>query len=573
MKKSQSFAGGAAVLVLSTVTVKIIGALYKIPLTNLLGGVGMGYFMSAYGLFNPIYAMSVAGFPIAISKMVSKGLAQDKNFHPGNILKSGVKIFMGIGLVLSLLMIAFAKPFAHMVDNDYAYFCIYTIAPAIIFAAGGAAFRGYYEGHQNMIPTGVSQAIEAVTKLVMGITLVVLCLDITKNRAPDSIMRLGAVVGILPGEFKDNLPLIAAAGIFGVTLGSFVSFLYLMITTLLQPRSNDSKQHWPPATGITANILELAVPVCLGALMINITAIVDLMTIMNGLSKISHNSLEILYKSHHYVIPSTVLPEEIPSFLYGTYTGLAMTIFNIVPALTIAIGTTALPIISTLNSARKHRELRIAVNSIIKITGIFTLPSGIGIMVLSEPILSFFFSSNPAEVAIAVPLLRVLGLAVIFVGFTAPLTSILQGIGAVYMPAKLMAVGGVCKLFLNHFLISVPHVNIKAAPFSTLVCYCIIVVGGLYSIESHLQLNMNVAGLLAKPFFAAILCGATAYYSHSLLSSVWSSGLVVILSVGLGGVVYLSAILMMKVITREDLSLLKDGEKFSKILELKGLLG
>lgn len=560
-------------LVLSTVTVKIIGALYKIPLTNLLGGVGMGYFMSAYGLFNPIYAMSVAGFPIAISKMVSKSLAQDKSIHPGSILKSGVRVFMGIGLVLCLLMIAFARPFAHMVDNDYSFYCIIAIAPAIIFAAGGAAFRGYYEGHQNMVPTGLSQAIEAVTKLVMGITLVVLCLDITKNRAPAAIMRLGAAVGILPGEFKDNLPMIAAAGIFGVTLGSFVSFVFLLITTLFQPRNTDKKYRGPAGGSIAANIIELAVPVCLGALMINITAIVDLMTIMNGLSKISHNSLEILYKSHHNIIPTTILQEEIPSFLYGTYTGLAMTIFNIVPALTIAIGTTALPIISTLNSARKQRELRIAVNSIIKVTGIFTLPAGVGIFVLSEPILSFFFASNPAEVAIAVPLLRVLGIAVVLVGFAAPITSILQGIGAVYMPAKLMALGGVCKLLLNHFLIAVPQVNIKAAPFSTLVCYCIIVVGGLYSIESYMQLNMNVAGLLAKPFFAAILCGATAFYSHSLLSAVWSSRLVVILSVGLGGAVYLAAILLMRVITREDLSLFKDGEKFSKILELKGLLG
>lgn len=572
MKKSQSFAGGAAVLVFSTVIVKIIGALYKIPLTNLLGGVGMGYFMSAYGLFNPIYAMSVAGFPIAISKMVSKGLAQDKSFNPSNILWSGVRVFMGIGLGLCLLMIAFAKPFAHMVDNDYAYYCILAIAPAIIFAAGGAAFRGYYEGHQNMVPTGISQAIEAVTKLVMGITLVVICLDITKNRAPASIMRLGAAIGILPGEFKEHLPLIAAAGIFGVTLGSMVSFLYLLITTLLQPRSSKPKPK-ALARGLTANILELAVPVCLGALMINITSIVDLMTIMNGLSKISHTSLETLYKSHHYVIPPAVLPEEIPSFLYGTYTGLAMTIFNIVPALTIAIGTTALPIISTLNSARKHRELRIAIHSILKITGIFTLPAGVGIFVLSQPILSFFFAANPAEVAIAAPLLRLLGIAVIFVGFTAPLTSILQGIGAVYMPAKLMALGGISKLLLNHFLIAVPQVNIKAAPFSTLVCYCIIVVGGLYSVESHLQLNMNVAGLLAKPFVAALLCGATAYYSYSLLSAVWSSRLLVILSIGLGGLVYLSAILLMRVITREDLSLLKNGEKFSEMLELKGLLG
>ncbi len=576
MKKSQSFFGGAFTLIVGAIVVKIIGAVFKIPLTNILGGVGMGFYMSAYGIFGPIYSMSVAGFPVAVSRLVSKAEASGRAWESKSILKAGLLAFMFIGSIGCLLLIMFADELTSLIGNTQAYYSVLCIAPAILFCALSSALRGYNEGGRNMMPTAVSQMIEAVLKLTFGILFCLLVLSI----GTDSF-HTGEIFGIPFGSGREGelllLSLASAGAISGVTVGSVGAFLYLFFVTVV--KKDKTNRFIPPhlqrtrTTTYIWQILALALPVCTAALMANITSLIDLGTIMNRLSDTAVENPDLLRISHGYSIPSHLTGENISSFLFGSYTGLALTIFNILPTFCTAIGTSALPLISSLYTKGRRRELREAVNSILKVTSLIAFPAGMGIAVLSEPILSLLFFNNPAEVAVAAPMLRTLGVAVMFVAFAAPINAILQATGKVYTPAKLMLIGGLIKLTLNHFLVGIPAINIKGAPVGTICCYVFIVVAGLRAVDSSVGTNLNLIPIMSKPFISALLCAGTAYTVQTYLETLTESRLVVLVSVATGALVYLISVLLLRTITENDLILFKNGNKFKKILEKRKLLG
>ena len=168
--KKQTLLKGSVILLTSAVVAKVLGAFFKIPLTNQLGGVGMGYFSCAYGLFLPIYALSVTGLSAAVAGTVAHHSALEDWRTVRRIRRIARLLFAGLGLLLTMVMLAGAKPFAELLAGEPdAWVCMAFMAPSAFFGCVTAVERGYYEGLQNMYPTGISQAVEAAAKLVFGL--------------------------------------------------------------------------------------------------------------------------------------------------------------------------------------------------------------------------------------------------------------------------------------------------------------------------------------------------------------------------------------------------------------------
>ena len=228
-KVNHSFAAGALIMTIGMFIVKLAGAAFKIPLSYILGGVGFGYFTTAYNMYSPIHALATAGLPIAISRMVSGYMTQGRYKDVKLMHKISIPLFMATGLFGSLLMIFGSFYYVRLVNAPGSLYSLLALAPTIFFSCLISIYKGYYEGLRNMIPTAVSEIIEAFGKVIFGISLSWL----TVSYGMSEFQRFGTVFGTAY-ETKEAaklaiLPWVSAAAVVGITLGSVAGYLYMLI--------------------------------------------------------------------------------------------------------------------------------------------------------------------------------------------------------------------------------------------------------------------------------------------------------------------------------------------------------
>jgi stage V sporulation protein B len=243
------------------------------------------------------------------------------------------------------------------------------------------------------------------------------------------------------------------------------------------------------------------------------------------------------------------------------------------------LGVSAIPIISGAMAKKDTKTITETVNTVFRTTMLIALPAGAGFFALSEPILSLLYTGteNQSGIAVAAPVLGLYGLMMAILTLSSPLTNILQAIGRADVPAKALAIGCAFKIGLNYVLIGIPEINIKGAVFGTCFFYllCIFINYGVLRKETGVRIDIKT--VLVKPLIAAVLCGASAWGSYELLSSVLTFGdmnsrlngnsLACIVSIGVAVVVYAISALLLKTLVKNDILLLPKGEKIAKILE------
>lgn len=578
-KRKQNLLHGALILSIATLLVKIVGMLFKVPLTNLLGGVGMGYFNTAYRLFDPLYTLSVAGLPVAVSRMVAQTATVGRYKDVRRILKISRSLFLATGIAGFLIMACFSKLFVSLIDNHGALWSVLALSPAVFFGCVMATYRGYYEGMRNMYPTAISQVIEAVIKLFAGIVLAYLIMDAGLAQYDTNGMVFGRAAASLAEARAMILPYASAGAIFGVTLSTMGGAVFLLIRHRIVgdgvTRVDIANSPEPySGTSIVRKLWKMAIPVCLGSLALNISSLIDLVSVMNRLGVVVENNLDTLLTMYAGNISDEVLHDSslMANYLYGIFSTYPTTFFNIVPAITTTLGVSALPNVTAAWTERNPRAMKRNVTATLRFAALIAMPAGFGFIALAEQILSLIFS-NAQEIAVAVPMMRVMGAAVLFCALVGPINSILQAIGRVDLPVKFMAVGAAVKLAMNFFLVSVPEINIQAAPYGTLVCYLIISVLGLIALTRLTGVWLNIIIVFGKPLFAAALCAVAAWVSHPLLAAPLGSKLATLISIALAAVVYLFVLFLIRGISEEDILMLPKGEKIAKILAKFRIIG
>lgn len=524
MLKKQSFWKGSAILLASAMLAKVLGACFKIPLTNVLGGTGMGYFSSAYGLLLPIYALSVTGLSAAVAQTVSRAAALE-HWTEVRRIRRVARLACGVlGLILSVVMLLLAEPFAVLAAaQPYALFSLLAIAPAALFGCLTAVERGYWEGLQTMTPTAVSQAVEAVAKLGLGLLL---CQWVLDN--PE----------IVCAWVSPDVPLsaLAAAGaVLGVTLSTVMGWLYFVVrswfTGAKLPRSTEQAA---PAGQILRRLLYVMIPVALGSLVTNLTSLLDLVTMMRCLSRAQLLHPDELVQKFGEIAAS----QDFPAFVYGSFTGMAVTVFNLVPSVTNMLGKSALPCASALWAKRDCAGAAAHTCSVAAAAAAMVLPSAGGLWVLAEPVMHVLYSGRPEEAALAAEALRSLLPGMVCLCLTFPLCSILQGIGRAAIPVECMLVGVAVKLAGNLLLIPNPAFCISGAGISTSACYLVLLVLIVWSLRRVLGEPLHLLRTLLPFGFGAAVCTAVVWLCRSATMT-WKSYFSVAVCVVAGGAVYL----------------------------------
>ena len=272
------------------------------------------------------------------------------------------------------------------------------------------------------------------------------------------------------------------------------------------------------------------------------------------------------------ILPTNTPQDEIPNYLFGAY-NMSVTLFNLIPALTTTFGVSALPAVTAAWAARSKSLLRRNIESVWRITSMIAFPAGFGICALAEPILTLVYQADPASIPIAAPILRVLGLAAVFVALSSPTNSMLQAVGKVNVPVKLMLLGGFLKLAVNFVLVPIPAVNIQGAPYGTLLCYGLIVCISIPVLCRTAGIRIRFTKVFLKPLLAGVLCGVTAWASYGLLSNLAGNTVSTAISILLAGAVYVIVLFLVRGIVKYDVLMLPKGEKIAKLLEKCRLIG
>ncbi len=604
-EKKQSVLNGAMMLMFGVVLVKLIGALFKIPLTDMLGATGRGYFNSAYEVYTPIFAISMAGLPVAVSRMVAENVALNKHREARMVFNVSKRIFILVGIIGTLVLLIAAYPYAHFVAGIKALPAVLCVAPSIFFCCFMSAYRGYYEGLRNMTPTAISQVIEALGKLLIGLALAKIVISIGMNQYEAGMLATGNVSATVFGSSVTSdteansviIPWAAAGAVMGVTVGSIASTGFLMICHKIKGDGftrvqlvNSPKS--APSDFLAKEMIKIAIPMVISALVLNITNLVDTMTIQSRLLSALNSDFDTILQMHSESFNEAVRLsrlnlndlKEVKSYLWGAY-GMALDFKNLVPTITIQLGVSALPALAAAWAVKDKGSTKSTIETVIRIGMLIALPAGIGMAALAEPILNIIYArgSSSDAVSIVTPILMAYGFATPIMAISTPTTNMLQAIGRTDIPVKSVVVGAVVKIICNFVLVGNPKINVYGAVAGTILFYVVIVVCNLTALLKISKVKVNWASVFVKPLMCAALCGVTAYAANGLLTKIFPSDpsqsilnmgtISAVISIGLAVIVYAISLLLIKGIAREDVIVLPKGEKIAKTLEKYGLLG
>ena len=578
-----TFLKGAMILSISMVVVKVIGMIYKIAMARVLGELGNGIFNIAYDIYNPLFMLATAGFPIAISRLVSENVAKKKYRDVRKIHKISIPIFIVAGIVCFVLLIIVSEFYVDIINASEAKLAIYTLAPTIFFGCLVSIYRGYYEGLRNMVPTAISEIIEASSKLLLGLAFAYGIAYVGTNEY-NQYGTLFGVVQSSDNNFSSTLTSYTVAGaILGVTLGSFLAFLFLFLRYKIKGDSITKEDilNSPPLTKtniLRKRLIMTAIPVGLGAIVMSISGSIDTMFVQIRIMDIMNTAPNVLKEMYDYIDPKYFLLNEngelqIQKYLYGAFS-YSTTLLMLITAVTQVFGTSALPSITQAWTLQNKSRIKSSIETVLKTTTLFTLPAGLGLCALAQPILTLIYYNKETidGIQIATPVLQVMGISVLFIATSTPICSMLQAIGRVDLPLKLLTIGMTIKIILNYTLVGIPEINIKGAAVGSLVGYLFVCIVGIYFLCKETKIVPDFISIIIKPGVSAIACAICAYFAYVLSdnllgNNIISSNISVIISIFVAGIVYLMFLFLVRGINKSDILMLPKGNSIVKALE------
>lgn len=582
---------GALILLIATALVKIIGALYKMPLTILIGEVGRGYFASAYQIYTPIYAISMAGLPISVSKLVSQYIATNRFKDARMVRKIASRLFVITGIAGTTLLLLVAYPYSKFVaHNTQTIYCIMMIAPAIFFCCMMSIYRGFYEGTSNMKPTAVSEVVEAIGKLILGLAFSYLILKYGLLRFESGLNVFGKAVTTKNEALSAIYPFAAAGAILGVTIGTVFGFIYLRLRYKIKGDGFTREQLLNSLTPysrreVTKALIRLAIPMVISSLVLNISNLIDATLIQYCLAKAiskDYNSIYNMYKAS--LDASGTLKGDTATYLYGCYFA-SQDFKNLIPTITLSLGISAIPALSSAYAVSDKLKVKTTIESAMRIVSLIALPAGFGMAVLAEPILTLVYGGTNSQnlIPIAYPIMSACGYATVFFSLSSPVTNMLQAIGRADIPVKALIAGSVIKIVSNIVFISNPKYNINGAVIGTIVCYTLICVVEIFCLLRISKTKINYVSVFIKPFVCAALCAVVAFTSYKFISRILPQGdisshingmtIAACFAVLLAVIVYVLGLLFTRALSKDDIIMLPKGEKIVKALEKYNLLG
>ena len=538
--QKQNFLHGAAILAFGVVIMKILGAIYKIPLQNILGDTGYGYFNAAYVIYNVLLTIATAGLPVALSRMISEANTLSRPRQAKRIFNVATATLFVLGFLFSALMFLFPTDMAVLfVSKPEISQCVYALSPAVLLVCVTSAFRGYIQGHGNMKPTTVGQVLEVLVKVIVGLALAIL------------FTRAGK-----------SLPVSSAGAIFGVTAGALAALAYMLLCYLRDYRARSLEAiresgDKPDSVGATfRSFIKIGVVITIGASVMSVISLIDTKLIQEQLPRVPG--------------VGKALADE----LYGSYSAM-QTLYNLPAAFITPMSIAVVPAISAAVAHREYQEAGTIAESGMRISAVLAMPMGVGLAVLADPIVHVLYRDTNA---MGPKILVYLAIASVFVCVTLVTNAILQAGGNEKLPILSMIVGGAVKIGANLLLVGRPSINILGAPIGTILCYAVICLMNCFFISKTQRFKPRYGRVFLRPLLSAAVMGAAAWAVYGLAdkalhASAGDSRMLLIAEMGaaivVAVVVYLVMVIATRAVTSADMKLIPKGEKLAKLLHIR----
>ncbi|MBQ7012282.1 MAG: polysaccharide biosynthesis protein [Clostridia bacterium] len=537
---------GVLVYGISNILTKVIGLFFKIPMNDLLGDTGMAYFNAAYTVYVLFYMISTAGLPVAVSRLVAESRAQGRFKQVKKIYRLTLLLFFVIGALGTVIMVAFSRQLAGAVDVK-AQLCVVALAPTLFLVCLSSAFRGYFQGFRMLVPTGISQVLESLGKLAVGMLL--------------------AGYAIEQGKPIEQ---VAAYGIFGITVGVFAGLMYLWVTKLcFKPQVYDVEYYKEFGDGvedcdsglnIVKRLAAVAIPITISSSVMSLASLIDTLVMRSRLE-------------------SAGIPKDTAVELYGAYSTQCVSLFNLPPVLIYPVAYIIVPLVAECIARREKKRMDTILDSSFRLTAMIALPCAFGMSAIARYILPTLFNSE-SSLTMA-PLLSVLSFAVFFMGVLATSNCALQAAGKEQLPIVSMLAGAAVKLIASFVLCGIPAVNIYGTPISTVLCYAVAMGFNLYFVGKHVGFVPSVKVSFLRPTLSAAACGAVAFavsrVTERLLFDGAASGrtenaLITAVAVVAAVLVYAVLIFRLRAVTAEDIEMLPKGRRIASLCRKLRLL-
>ncbi len=525
-KKKGSFVQGAAILGIAGLIVKVIGAAFRIPLANTIGLIGTSYYDTAYPYYSWLLVISTSGLPTAISKMVSERVTLGDYRGAHRVFATAMQILCCIGLLTSILMFFGSDYIARLHMLPEATYCFKALAPALFFVALMCAYRGYMQGMQQMVPTAISQVVEQVGKLVVGLSLAFLLLD----KGPE-YAAMGALIG--------------------VTVSELLALLYVMLSY---------RRRWPKIRArlersvrrevepVAGRLIAIALPITIGASISPLSSVVDSALIIRILLKLGY-------------------AKETAQTAFSLMRTNVATLTNMPGVLTMALAMSLVPAISAFSAKRDHAGIQDTARLGLKLALIIGLPCAVGLFVLASPILSMLYPNlTEGELTLAVDLMHTSSIGVIFLSLVQSMTGVIQGMGKPNVPVFNLFIGFVLKVASLLALMNIPQVNIQGAAVSTVVCYAFAGIADTIYVIRRAKLRLGLVDVLLKPVLSSGVMGFVVFMIYSFMQEMEHQVLPTLAAVAVGVFAYGVMAIYFRFFSREELAYIPGGQRIRKLM-------
>ncbi|WP_101772535.1 putative polysaccharide biosynthesis protein [Peptostreptococcus faecalis] len=530
--KKNTFLMGTLILGAAGVIIKILGAVFRIPLGHFIGAEGMGYYQTAYPVYALFLTLATAGFPTAIAKLVSEQAALGNHKGANEIFKiTHIMLFL-TGLI-SFLVLFFGAEYivTNVQHNPNAVTAMRAIAPALLIVPSMSAYRGYYQGYQQMSRIAISQIVEQMFRVFLGLTLAYILMK-----------SMGAKYG-------------AAGGISGATIGALCSFLFLALiyfkdTKQRKEQIKNSVGYVKQSTSsIIKKIIWVVVPISIGACVMPLVNVVDTVIVISRLEAAGYTWMSA-------------------NSMLGQLTGMAMPIIVMPMIFTTAIGMSLVPAISESYTLKKYDEARRNAKIAFKITLLLVLPCAFGLASLASPLMELLYPKQPSNVVGL--MLFALAPACVFLGLLYTFNGILQGMGKPMVPVYALLCGIFVKVVVSYTLTAMPQINIIGSALGTVLSYMVAACIEFVYIKKALDLKLNIMQFFIKPLITVMIMFVCVRLSYAGLNMIVTGKITTLISVMIGGIVYVAVLLLIGGITKEEILAMPKGPKvYSKLQKIK----
>lgn len=522
--KTKSIIGGMTVLGIAGIICKLVGVLFSIPLTYVIGAEGQGVYNAVFPTYNLLLTVSSAGLPVAVSRMVSSALAQDDPRRARKVFRVALLLLTALGCLATLLMLCGSGWLANRVDQPDSRVGFLVIAPCVAVVCIMSAFRGFMQGQQNMVPTAISQLIEQVGKVFLALPMAYF------------------------GNHMGGIVYGAAGALLGTTIVEGIALLYMVVLYFRRKSRFDqisqlSDAALPSNGQLARQLLTIAIPITIGSCIVPLSQFIDSAMLVN-----------------RCVVSGLTQTDAVST--YGIFSGMVIRLINIPTALSLAVSMSLVPAVSSAWAVKDEAAVQRQTKLGLRFAFLIGLPCSIGMSVLSEEIFRFFYNSalTEAQIHTGGSLLMVSSLTVVLFTAVQATTSVLQGVGKQRIPMYTLVAGVVCKVALNYVLVGIPGINIHGAPIASLVCYSVSLVPNLLFVMKYTHLRFQWMDWLVRPGIATAAMGVVVLLLKTILPF---SRLLVILEIAVGVGVFIVVALLVQAITKDDLNTFRRKRKSS----------